>query len=141
MIQKLSKISNQLGEEKLPQANDLNAPTSSENHLAPEEIWEINPYNFISARLLLNGYKPRAMVVDQEGEIYLSMKDTAKITNLSPERLRGLVREDRLIAIKPGGYELFVSIASAMHYVAGGRRRPGRPRKIPASNPNKSQTP
>ncbi len=79
---------------------------------------------------LLQGYKPKVFVIGENDEIYLSVKDTAEVINLSPERIRGLVYEQRIEAIKPGGHDLFISLASAHKYVTKGKKQSGRPPKI-----------
>ena len=84
-------------------------------------------YEVLITNQFLSGYKPKIVIVDEHDEIYLSIKDTAQVTKLSPERLRGLVREKRLDAIKPGGHDLFISLNSAQQYVIEGRKNPGRP--------------
>ncbi len=91
----------------------------------------VSPYEALIADILLGGYKPKVVTVDENNEIYLSIKDTAHITQLSPERIRGLVREKRLDAIKPGGHDLFISLTSAHRYITEGRKQAGRPPKDP----------
>lgn len=88
---------------------------------------DANHYQALITNQLLKGYKPEILLVNADDEIYLSVKDIAELIQLSPERIRGLVREGRLIAIKPGGHDLFISVASADHYVTEGRKTAGRP--------------
>lgn len=86
-------------------------------------------YQSLAADPLLKGYKPDAILIDENDDIYLSIKDAIHITKLSPERLRGLVSENRLDAIRPGGHDLFLSLKSINKYLTEGRKPPGRPKK------------
>jgi len=89
----------------------------------------IGLYESLVADSRLKGYKPGAVLVDEDGKVYLSIKDAVHISKLSPERLRGLVSENRLDAIQPGGRDLFISLESVDRYLSIERREPGRPRK------------
>ena len=77
----------------------------------------------------LRGHKPDAIVIDKNDEIYISVQDAASVAQLSPGRIRGLVSESRLTAIKPGGHDLFILLDSVDYFLTEGRKTPGRPRK------------
>lgn len=84
-------------------------------------------YQSLIADPRLKGIKPGVIIIDKDDEIFIPIKVAAKIAKLSPERLRGLVYENRLDAIKPGGHDLFVSLNSVEEYLTEGRKEPGRP--------------
>ena len=88
---------------------------------------DVSHYRALITDQLLKGYKPEILLVNADDEIFLSVKDISELFKLSPERIRGLVREERLIAIKPGGHDLFISVASANQYITEGRKTAGRP--------------
>lgn len=85
-------------------------------------------YKSIIADPRLKGCKPAIIIIGEKDEVYISIKDAAQVAKLSTERLRGLVSENRIDAIKPGGRDLFVSLASVDKFVSEGRKEPGRPR-------------
>ncbi len=85
-------------------------------------------YQSLIADPRLKGYEPGAIIVAEDDEIYISMKVAAKVAKLSPARLRGLVSENRLDVIKPGGRDLFISLNSIDYYLSEGRKLSGRPR-------------
>ena len=78
----------------------------------------------------LRGCKPSAIIIDEDNQIYISIKDAALVAKLSVERLRGLVSEKRLTGFKPGGRDLFISLNSVDAYLTDGRQSPGRPQKL-----------
>lgn len=106
-------------------AGDPVAPNEQITPPSPSD----NLYNAIVDGLPVGDFMPENVIVDQEGDIYVSVKDAAQLTGLSLERLRGLVWEQRLAAVKPGGHDLFVSLKSTIAYTTHGRKPPGRPRK------------
>lgn len=93
---------------------------------------DVSHYQALVTNQLLKGYIPETLLVNSDDEIYLSVKDISEMLKLSPERIRGLVSEERLIAIKPGGHDLFISVASANTYITEGKKPAGRPPKNPA---------
>ena len=86
-------------------------------------------YESLAADLRLKGIEPEAILIDKDDHIFIAIRDAVEITQLSPERLRGLVSENRLQAVKPGGHDLFISLESIEQYLTEGRKPPGRPRK------------
>ena len=93
---------------------------------------DVSHYRALITDQLLKGYKPEILLVNADDEIFLSVKDISELFKLSPERIRGLVREERLIAIKPGGHDLFISVVSANQYITEGRKTAGRPPNDPS---------
>ena len=93
-------------------------------------------YESLAADPRLKGYKPSGIFVDENDEIYISIKDAAIVAKLSTERLRGLISESRLTSIKPGGRDLFISLDSLDKYLTEGRQPPGRPS---IENPGKTK--
>lgn len=90
---------------------------------------ESNLYQSLASDPRLRGCKPNAIIIDDDNQIYISIKDAAVVAKLSVERLRGLVSENRLTGFKPGGRDLFVSLDSVDAYLTDGRQTPGRPQK------------
>lgn len=75
---------------------------------------------------------PEAIVVYRDGTIRASVNDIAEIVGRSQTRVKGWVSEKKVDATKPGGHDLFVSLAPAFSYIADvaeGKRRGGRPPK------------
>jgi len=90
---------------------------------------ERNHYSQIRRESGLKRHRPETLLIDQENNVYLSVEEMSEIVGLSPSRIRGLIAEDRIQAIKPAGHQLFVSVASTLEYLGEGRKPPGRPRK------------
>lgn len=86
-------------------------------------------YQSLASDPRLRGCKPSAVIVDEANEIFISIKDAALVAKLSVERLRGLIGENRLSGLKPGGRDLFISLESVDTYLTEGRQSPGRPQK------------
>ena len=86
-------------------------------------------YQSLIADPRLKGHDPGAIIIAEDDEVFISIKVAADVAKLSPERLRGLVSENRLDAIKPGGHDLFISLNSLETYLTEGRKEPGRPPK------------
>ena len=89
----------------------------------------VSSYESLAADPRLRGHKPNALVIDENDEIYISVQDAAAVAKISPGRIRGLVSESRLVAIKPGGHDLFILLDSVDNFLTEGRKTPGRPRK------------
>ena len=85
----------------------------------------VSLYESLAADPRLKGHKPDGIFVDENDVVYISIKDAVIVSKLSPERLRGLVSESRLDAIKPGGRDLLISLESVDKYLAEGRKPPG----------------
>ncbi len=85
----------------------------------------VSLYESLAADPRLKGHKPSGIFVDENNDIYISIKDAVKVSKLSAQRLRGLVSESRLDAIQPGGRDLFISLESVDKYLAEGRKPPG----------------
>lgn len=94
-------------------------------------------YKSIIADPRLKGCKPGVVLIGEDNEIYISIKDAAQVAKLSIERLRGLVSENRIDAIKPGGRDLFVSLTSVDRFLSDGRKEPGRPRHDSLGKPKR----
>jgi hypothetical protein len=86
---------------------------------------DVSFYELLTADPRLKVHKPEGIFVDENDVVHISIKDAVNVSKLSPERLRGLVSESRLDAIKPGGRDLFISLASLDKYLAEGRKPPG----------------
>jgi hypothetical protein len=89
----------------------------------------VSLHESLAADPRLRGHKPNAIVIDENDEIYISVQDAAAVAKLSPGRIRGLVSESRLVAIKPGGHDLFILLDSVDYFLTEGRKTPGRPPK------------
>lgn len=89
---------------------------------------DVNPYWELIANQPLNEHEPNVIVVDKNGEFFISIKDAINVLDLSADWVRGLVHEKRLVAIKPGGRDLFISLSSIETYLEE-RKPPGRPYK------------
>ncbi len=90
---------------------------------------DVSLHKSLTADPRLKGYRPNAIVIDEQDNIYISVQDAASVAKLSPERIRGLVSESRLTSIKPGGHDLFILLDSVDYFLTEGRKSPGRPRK------------
>ena len=75
-------------------------------------------YQSLIADPRLKGHDPGAIIIAEDDEVFISIKVAADVAKLSPERLRGLVSENRLDAIKPGGRDLFISLRSVDEYLS-----------------------
>ena len=73
--------------------------------------------------------QPEYLVINKEGELFLPVKETANLMDLSTSRVLALVSENRLKAIKPTGWENYILVQSAIDYLDTGRKQSGRPRK------------
>ena len=89
----------------------------------------VSLYESLAADPRLRGHRPNAIVIDEKDEIYISVQDAASVAKISPGRIRGLVSESRLTAIKPGGHDLFILLDSVDYFLTEGRKTPGRPQK------------
>ncbi len=89
---------------------------------------DVKPYEALITNQPLQGLEPDVIVIDKQSEFFLSIKDAARVLELSSDRVRGLVREKRLEAKKPGGRDSFISLSSIGRYLEE-RKPPGRPHK------------
>jgi hypothetical protein len=63
----------------------------------------VSLYESLATDPRFKGQKPDGIFVDENDVVYISIKDAVIESRLSPERLRGLVSESRLDAIKAHG--------------------------------------
>ncbi|MFV1917587.1 MAG: hypothetical protein ACC618_03875 [Patescibacteria group bacterium] len=68
---------------------------------------------------------PSYVLIDRDFNVYWSVKDAANEVELSPGRIQDIVKEQRVVGVKPAGHDWFVSIDSLREYVDSGKVKPG----------------
>ena len=110
--------------------NETMGPERGESRPVPESDSK-NRYDLIADGLPLGGARPDFLTVDQDGEVYLSMRATSEVFSLSIQRLYDLHSAGRLVIKKNAGRENYVSVSSIANYLDHGRKKGGRPLKNP----------
>lgn len=73
--------------------------------------------------------KQTTRLFDKSGREYVPVSEAAKRTDLSENRIRGLLFEKRISGFKPGGRDLLLRWDTITKYIESGRKKGGRPRK------------